>query len=484
MGEDSATARYAAEFIGTFMLIFTVGCNVITGQPVWGGVSIACVLTVMIYALGKSSGGNFNPAVSVALGVAGKMEWGEVAKYCVIQIFAGVVAAFAYVALFGMHLAFNLAPTQGHTWWQACLVETIYTFMLCFVVLNVAASKVHAGQNQFYGIAIGFVVVAGAYGAGSVSMGCFNPAVAFALDAASFWIGFQYGPLYMIFELIGGVLAAVLFKVCRPEESEDEDLPEKDGKPEVPEYPIMSRLLSEFLGTYMLVLTVGLNVLSGSKAGAFSIAASLMCMIFALGTCSGAHFNPAVTVAIMASGRGKCSPGDGIQYILVQIVAGVLAAFTYGAVMSGETFALKPALYNWNQVAMAEFMFTFCLAFVVLSVATVKSALSEYFGFAIGMCVTVGGCAIGKISGGSLNPAVSIGISSSHLINGGGGWPCLVYSLVEIAAGAFAAGVFMLTQPSEYYSEDEVQERQKITQDLETAKSREASAKKRSMRAP
>ena len=61
----------------------------------------------------------------------------------------------------------------------------------------------------------------------------------------------------------------------------------------------MSMCVSEFLGTFILVLTVGLNVLSGSKAGAFSIAASLMCMIYALGTCSGAHFNPAVTLGVL-----------------------------------------------------------------------------------------------------------------------------------------------------------------------------------------
>jgi len=454
MGEDSATARYAAEFVGTFMLVFTVGCNVITGQAVWGGVSIACVLTVMIYALGKSSGGNFNPAVSVALGVAGKMPWNEVMMYFLVQIAGGIAAAFAYVGLFGMQYAFNLGPTKGHTWWQACLCETIYTFMLCFVVLNVAASKVHAGNNQFYGLAIGFVVVAGAYGAGGVSMGCFNPAVAFGLDTASYWIGFQYGPIYMVFELIGAVIAAVLFKVCRPEEGDDDEV---IG---VPDYSMTSKLLSEFLGTYMLVLTVGLNVLGGSTAGAFSIASSLMCMIYALGTCSGAHFNPAVTVAIIASGRDKCSVGDGVQYIGVQIVGGICAAFTYSAIMNGETFQLKPDAYKWHQVAIAEFVFTFVLAFVVLSVATVKNALSEYFGFAIGMCVTVGGCAIGKVSGGSLNPAVSIGISSSHIISGGGFWPCLVYSLIEIAAGGAAAGVFMLTQPSEY--EDDNDERKAL----------------------
>merc|ERR1719163_511817 len=118
--------------------------------------------------------------------------------------------------------------------------------------------------------------------------------------------------------------------------------------------------------------------------------------------------------------------------------------------MNGETFSLMPETYELQHVIAAEFAFTFVLAFVVLSVATVKNPLSEYFGFAIGMRVTVGGCAIGKVSGGSLNPAVSIGISTSHLIGGGGGWPCLIYTLVELVAGAAAAGVFKLTQPSEY----------------------------------
>merc|ERR1719231_471566 len=107
--------------------------------------------------------------------------------------------------------------------------------------------------------------------------------------------------IYTVFELLGDCLAAGAFKVCRGEQEED-----ANATPSLP-----AKLLSEFLGTYMLVLTVGLNVLSGSAAGAFSIAASLMCMIFALGSCSGAHFNPAVTTAIVCSKRGKCSPKDG-----------------------------------------------------------------------------------------------------------------------------------------------------------------------------
>lgn len=452
MGEDSQVARYAAEFIGTFLLVFTVGCNVITGQSVWGGISIACVLTVMIYALGKSSGANFNPAVSVALGITKKLEWKEVGVYVAVQSLAGIMAGFCYIFMFGQSKSFNLGPTPGHSLWQAGLAEVLYTFMLCFVVLNTAASKVHGGKNQFYGIAIGFVIVAGAYSGGSVSMGCFNPAVALGIDIGSWDKGLFHCFVYTVFELIGAVMAAGLFWVCRPDELIED---EAEATEKSCNYPLSAKLVSEFLGTYMLVLTVGLNVLSGSKAGAFSIAASLMCMIFALGSCSGAHFNPAVTVAIVCAGRNKCPPKDAAAYIGVQVVAGVLAAFTYSSMMNGKTFALKPTAYGWHQAIAAELVFTFVLAFVVLSVATVKNPLSEYFAFAIGMCVTVGGVAIGAVSGGSLNPAVSIGISSSHMMGGGLGWPCLIYSVVELLAGALAAGAFMVTQPSEYEDANE-----------------------------
>jgi len=313
--------------------------------------------------------------------------------------------------------------------------------------LNVAVSRPHAGKNQFYGIAIGFVIVAGAYGAGAISGGCFNPAVAFGIDVSSAHLGFGACLWYTICEFIGAILATVLFWVVRPDEPGAKF---KVGEVVDGAYPMISKLVSEFLGTFILVLTVGLNVLGGSAAGAFSIAASLMCMIFALGSVSGAHFNPAVTAAIICSGRGKCSPKDGAMYMGAQIVGGICAAFTYALMKGGKTFQLKPAASAWSDALVAEFLFTFVLAFVVLSVATSKNVLTEFFGFAIGMCVTVGGCAIGKISGGSLNPAVSIGISSSHLMGGGSGWPCLVYSLVEICAGCAAAGVYMATQPSEF----------------------------------
>merc|ERR1711957_989623 len=329
MGEDSMSAKCLAEFVGTFMLILTVGCNVLTGNPVWGVTSIACTLMVSIYALGGVSGANFNPAVSLALGIAKKLEWKDVGIYMGCQTAGGISAGLVYSLVLK---SFNLAPTPGFAWWQAGLAELLYTFMLCFVVLNVACSKKHADQNQFYGLAIGFVVIAGGYGAGHISGGCFNPAVAWGIDVSSAGIGFGWCLAYTVFELVGAVMAAVLFQVVRPEEK-------GDGQP-TGEYPMGVKLVSEFLGTYMLVLTVGLNVIGGSKAPVFSIAASLMCMIFALGSVSGAHFNPAVTVAILLSGRGVISAGDAGAYIGTQIVGGICASLTYAAMEGGKTFPL------------------------------------------------------------------------------------------------------------------------------------------------
>merc|ERR1719235_571404 len=90
--------------------------------------------------------------------------------------------------------------------------------MLCFVVLNSAASNFHAGRNQFYGIAIGFVIVAGAYSAGTVSGGCFNPAVAIGIDVSSAYYGVYYCFIYTLWELVGAALAAFAYKLCRDEQ--------------------------------------------------------------------------------------------------------------------------------------------------------------------------------------------------------------------------------------------------------------------------
>jgi len=434
-----------AEFVGTYLLILTVGCNVLSQNPHWGGVSIACVLMVSIYALGSASGANFNPAVSVALGLAGKMDegWKQVGAYCVVQVVGALCAAGTYSALFGA--TFNLGPTTNFAWWQAMLCELLYTFMLVFVVLNTAASKKLGGKNQFYGLAIGWVIVAGAYGPGAVSGGCFNPAVAIAIDTASIAMGFGWCLVYASFEFIGAALAVFAFWLMRPEERGDGEVPES--------YGLQSKLVGEFIGTFVLVLTVGMNVLVASKAAAFSIAASLMCMIYAIGDVSGANFNPAVTLAILSSGRGKITAQEAGAYIGTQLVAGIAAAFMYESVHSGITFPLGPGLgFDWASVAVAEIVFTFVLCFVVLCVATVEvNPAPQLTGWIIGSCITVGGLAIGRISGGSLNPAVSLGIATARKVIGSGTFSsCLLYILFEVIGAGLATAIFHVTHPEEY----------------------------------
>lgn len=454
-GNESDVPKYIAEFVGTYILVFTVGCNVLAkkadGEANMAGLSIGAVLMVSIYALGGVSGANFNPAVSFALGLSEKLPWKDVAIYSIVQVLAGILAACSYGLLLGE--VFNLEPQKfkiGNEdvqfgFKEIFLAEFLYTFMLCFVVLNTAAAKKNT-PNQFYGLSIGFVIVAGAYGAGTISGGCFNPAVALGIDVSSASKGLQWGPIYSIIELTGAAFAAALFRVVRP-----------DDYGGSPDYGLLPRLVSEFLGTYILVLTVGLNILANSDAAVLSIAASLMSMIFALGNCSGAHFNPAVTLAIVMSGRDKCSPADAGAYMGVQIIAGICAGMTYSAMFFGHAVALnfgEAAPKDVTRVAMAEVIATFVLCFVVLSVATVRNVLTQYFGLAIGACVISGGLAIGKISGGSLNPAVSIGLGVSYtaLDNSVTGIPgniCL-WSASELIGGALAACVFRVVQPGEY----------------------------------
>mmetsp|Transcript_22554 Transcript_22554/g.49401 ORF Transcript_22554/g.49401 Transcript_22554/m.49401 type:complete len:457 (+) Transcript_22554:86-1456(+) len=440
--------RLMSEGLGTYMLVFTVGCNVLGGSPMFAALSIAAALMVSIYALGAVSGGHFNPAVSFTMGTKGHEAWVDMGMYMGVQIFAGLLAAFSYAMIF--ERTFNLIPGTGFGWVEAGTVETIYTFLLVFAVLNTAATEGYGrakANNQVYGIAIGFSVVAGGFAAGWISGGCFNPAIAVAIDVSSAMKGVGWCVVYIAFELIGAVLAYLAFMTVRPSEGVEHGAFWSGLVSRLP-----PRLVAEFLGTFILVVTVGLNVLqgSGNKAAPLSISAALMVMVYCLGDVSGAHFNPAVTVAALLRGADGLTGGDAVGYIFAQCFGGAAGSLTYTAVV-GKAFALGPAPgYGWASVMLAESVFTFLLCFVVLSVATLRTgSLSNMFGFAIGFALFVGIVAVGGVSGAALNPAVALAIDASHAIKGGSVWACLPYALAEIIGGAAAALVFAATRGSE-----------------------------------
>ena len=202
----------------------------------------------------------------------------------------------------------------------------------------------------------------------------------------------------------------------------------------------MNRYLVEFLGTFFLVLTVGLVVQNGSAgpAGPLAIGSALMIMVYAGGHISGGHYNPAVTLAVWI--RGRTSGRDVPGYVGAQLIAAVLAAAAVHYLIT-ET-PTPPVAFDSGRVLLAEFLFTFALAWVVLNAATATAtAGNSFYGLAIGFTVTVGAYAVGPISGGAFNPAVAVGLSVMGLSTWGRLWVFLIASLLggAVAAVAFRA---------------------------------------------
>ena len=199
--------KYIAEFIGTFFLVLTIGCTVIgNGAGPFAPLAIGSALMVMIFAGGHISGGHFNPAVTLGVWLRGKCEAADVAPYMIFQIIGAVLAALAVKFLKG---GAAITPLQPATL-PALLAEFLFTFALVYVVLNTATAKDTAG-NSFYGLAIGFTVLVGAFSVGNISGAAFNPAVAVGISV----MGLSSWPnvwIYLIADFIGGAVAAGAFK--------------------------------------------------------------------------------------------------------------------------------------------------------------------------------------------------------------------------------------------------------------------------------
>ena len=205
--------KYIAEFIGTFFLVLTVGTTCIPGTPgVIAPLAIGASLMVMIYAGGHISGAHFNPAVTLAVFTRGRLEVKDVIPYWIAQVAAGICAALVAMFLVGK----SGTPMDIKSIPAAFLAEFLFTFALAYVVVNSATAKANAG-NSFYGLAIGFTVVVGAFAVGGISGGAFNPAVAIGagimklVSISQIWI-------HIIADLAGGLVAGITFKCLNPED--------------------------------------------------------------------------------------------------------------------------------------------------------------------------------------------------------------------------------------------------------------------------
>jgi len=205
--------KYIAEFIGTFFLVLTIGCSVVIGGAgVIAPLAIGSILMTMIYAGGHVSGGHFNPAVTLGVWLRGRAETKDVVPYWLAQLLGAILASAILNYLKGDAVAKPMVLKIG----PALAAEFLFTFALVYVVLNSATAKANVG-NSFYGLAIGFTVMSGAFAVGSISSAAFNPAVAVGISimGLSAWSNIW---IYLLANFSAGVVAAAAFRLLNPDD--------------------------------------------------------------------------------------------------------------------------------------------------------------------------------------------------------------------------------------------------------------------------
>ena len=406
--------------------------------------AIGTILAVAVYGGGYISGGHYNPAVTFAALLCGKIDIANSIVNTAAQIGGSFGAAIFAIFLEGEGKIGYPAVGEDFEMSQAILSEAVCTCFLCLVVLGSACSASNAGKD-FYGYAIGMTVFSCAISSGRVSGGAFNPAVGL-LGAADNSFGDL--PVYIVGPYVGAILAAIIFRLVSPS-----DVP--SGKSFLSNWTILARdtegftltnkCVAELMGTFFLTYTVAMC--DGSHHfSAFAIGTSLATSIYGLGFVSGGHFNPAVSVGIfvhkLTKLDGDNSPKDLLFYIISQVFGACLAVgianyiSDLGIGMPAPGHYSKHETYSIIAVLAVEILATGTLIYTVLNCCFSSQAGNNYYGFAIGAVVFVMASAVGPISGGGFNPAVCIAtLGVNHALAN-----LWIYCLAPCVGGALAAG--------------------------------------------
>ena len=200
------------EFFGTMFLVLAI---TLTGNPI----AIGMMLMAMVYIGGHISGAHYNPAVTISVWMRGKLKPDKIFGYLMSQVLGAFTAAYIFYTLSGK--AFLPSPKSGIPLWNSILIEMLFTFILCSVILAVSTSRKLKG-NHIYGLAIGLTLAAGAYAGGGISGGVYNPAVALGpmiFGSLTGAYGFNNLIIYLIGPFAGAILAAWSFKYFNSKDS-------------------------------------------------------------------------------------------------------------------------------------------------------------------------------------------------------------------------------------------------------------------------
>lgn len=538
LGVLEPTAPYIAEFFGTFFIGLASGFMTISGSSDWTPTAEAFAVVAAMYSTSAVSGGHLNPAISLAFALCRQMKWTEALLYMSVQVLGGLAAGIATLVALQQDIDIHPQAGYDMLDVSIVEVIYGSTLcFVALNVMASSRTNPRSNRNQFFALAVGFVTVSSGI-TRNVSGSFLNPAVTVGFGLLSQSTSNLYCLLFALCQVVGAFVAAVLFFLVRPEElltvgsgtqkprgsiwgalslpisesphSHQDDHPEPEDEEAsavireemlqdfVSPWP--ARLLAEFVGTYIVVFTFGFGVVMNLRSNetstlapdetsgtttpapkqhstaavAWATGAAMLAMVYALAGVSGAHFNPAVTLSVVLSGRGRCGVIEGLFMMVAQCGAAILAAISYLVVRRGDSLinpqrviALGPGDgYSWKALALGESTMTFALAAVIVFMTTVKTPRyskapnfnSVQLGFAAGLCMTAGGIALATISassGGCLNPAAVVAITTANVLSTGGSLrthlPLLFFYLGwQMLGGAAAALAFMLAHPLEY----------------------------------
>jgi aquaporin NIP len=212
--------KYIAECIGTFCLVFCGTGAIIINQESGGAIThlgiaitFGLIVTAMIYSLGSISGAHLNPAVTIAFWVAKEFPVTEVVPYIFSQLFGALLASTLLHFLFPLNQLLGATLPAGSEI-QSFILEVVLTFILMFVILQVA--KGNKEINQFAGLIIGFVVLLEALFAGPICGASMNPVRSMAPALVSGHL--EHVWIYLTAPIIGALIAVGVWVVLRAKE--------------------------------------------------------------------------------------------------------------------------------------------------------------------------------------------------------------------------------------------------------------------------
>jgi aquaporin NIP len=212
--------KYLAELIGTFALVFCGTGAIIINQESGGAIThvgiaitFGLIVSAMIYAIGDISGAHLNPAVTIGFWIAKTFPVKEILPYIISQGIGAFIASITLKFLFPANQTLGTTLPSGLPM-QSFVLEIILTFILMFVILNVA--KGNKEQGMFAGIAIGSVVLLEAMFAGPICGASMNPIRSIAPAIVSGHMEHLW--IYVTAPLLGAILATLCWIALKPKQ--------------------------------------------------------------------------------------------------------------------------------------------------------------------------------------------------------------------------------------------------------------------------